>query len=224
MYCSLTHTCADGGLLFIRRVSRINSLHMHFFISWLHWVMNVKIETILPFPCKAKVLSMFLLLFLCLPAHASTLAERKQAIDTFFEAPCAKYDVPKPLALAIARQESGWQPWILNISGKDIHPRTREEAMRYASWAMQAGRSFDVGLMQVNSYWIRKYGWPLHLVLEPENNVKIGIWILAQEIRKHGLNWKAVAYYHTPLHKNPERGRRYAHAVVAHLKNIMGEK
>lgn len=173
---------------------------------------------------KAKVLSMLLLFSLCLPAQAGTLAERTQAIDTFFVAPCAKYEVPKALALAIARQESGCQPWILNISGKDIHPRSREEALRYASWAMQTGRSFDVGLMQVNSCWIRKYGWPLHLVLEPENNVKIGVWILAQEIRKHGLNWKAVASYHTPLHKNPERGRRYARAVVAHLKNIMGEK
>ena len=61
-------------------------------------------------------------------------------------------------------------------------------------------------------------------VLEPANNIKIGVWILAQEIRRHGLNWKAVAYYHTPLHKNPERGRAYARSVVGHVKKILDGK
>lgn len=170
------------------------------------------------------ILPALLLLLTGIPALAANLVARQQELENLFDAPCARYQVPKVLALAIARQESGCHPWILNISGRDVRPRSREEALRYAHWALRSGRSFDVGVMQVNSYWIRKYGWPLEQVLEPANNVKIGVWILAQEIHRHGLNWKAVAYYHTPLHKNPERGRAYARSVVGHVKKILGEK
>lgn len=172
----------------------------------------------------AAQLFFLLTLLMCQPAHASALQARLQVVDDLFDEPCARYRVPKVLALAIARQESSYHPWILNISGRDVRSASKEEALRYAHWAMNAGRSFDVGLMQVNSYWIRKYGWSLEQVLEPANNVKIGVWILAQEIQRHGLNWKAVAYYHTPLHRNPERGRAYARTVVGHVKNILENK
>lgn len=171
--------------------------------------------------CKPLLLALFLLASFCLPARAATIQQRQEAIDALFDAPCAKYQVPKVLALAIARQESGCHPWIINISGRDIRPRSQEEALRYAAWALRSGRSFDVGIMQINVYWIKKYGWPLDQVLDPANNVKIGVWILANEIRRHGLNWKAVAYYHTPLHRNPARGQAYARAVVGHVRNIL---
>ena len=163
----------------------------------------------------------FFLFFLALPAHAGTIRDRQQMLEPLFDGPCEKYQVPKQLALAIARQESGCHPWIVNISGKDYRPKTKEEAMLYASYALRTGRSFDVGIMQVNSYWIKKHGWALDQVLDPQNNVKIGIWILAQEIRRHGLNWKAVASYHTPIHRNPTRGKNYARCIVAHLRNIL---
>ena len=160
----------------------------------------------------------------CASAHASTLRERQQAVEHLFDAPCARYQVPKALALALARTESGCWPWILNIGGRDVRLDSREKALRLARAAMQSGRSFDVGLMQVNAYWIRKYHWPLERVLDPAANVSIGVWILAQEIRRHGLNWKAVASYHTPLHRNPERGRAYARTVVGHVRKILEEK
>ena len=172
---------------------------------------------------KLLFLPLFMELF-CLSAHANALLDRQESIDALFDAPCAAYQVPKVLALAIARQESGYHPWIINIACRDVRPRSMEEALRVATWAYQNGKSFDVGIMQVNVYWIKKYRWPLDQVLDPANNVKIGVWILANEIRRHGLNWKAVAYYHTPLHRNPERGRAYALAVVSHVKKIMGGK
>ena len=175
-------------------------------------------------PCKPAVWLFFLVLLFAAPAHAAALQDRQQELEPLFDAPCARYQVPKVLALAIARQESGCQPWILNISGRDVLAGSKEEALRYARWAMRAGRSIDVGIMQINSYWIRKHGWPLEWVLEPANNVKIGVWILAQEIQRHGLNWRAVAYYHTPLHRNPERGRAYARSIVGHVKKILGGK
>mgnify|MGYP004649191085 CR=1 FL=1 len=170
---------------------------------------------------KVTVLSLLALLCCVQQAQATpSLAERRQAAGKLLEQPCATYAVPKILALAIARQESGWHPWIINVAGKDVRPRNKAEAVRVARAALRAGKSFDVGLMQINSYWIKKYRWPLEQVLDPANNAKIGVWILAQEIRRHGLNWKAVAYYHTPLHKNPERGKAYAQAIVRHIASI----
>lgn len=123
--------------------------------------------------------------------------------------------------MAIARQESYMNPWILNLAGKDVHPSSKEESLQIARRALHAGISFDVGLMQVNSYWIKKYNIPLEALLEPQNNIYVGSWILAQEIRRHGMTWKAVAYYHTPLHKNPARGVDYVRRIQKHLSNIL---
>lgn len=173
-----------------------------------------------------KMVAFMLALACCVQQAQATdshsLTARRQTARMLLQGPCDEYGVPKILALAIAKQESGWHPWIINVGGKDVRPQNKAEAVRVARAALRAGKSFDVGLMQINSYWIRKYGWPLEVVLEPANNAKIGVWILAQEIRRHGLNWKAVAYYHTPLHKNPARGRAYARAIVRHIKDLRG--
>lgn len=173
------------------------------------------------------MIALSLLILACCVRQARATAspdERRQVAGMLLQGPCDEYGVPKILALAIAKQESGWHPWIINIAGKDVRPQSKAEAVRVARAALRAGKSFDVGLMQINSYWIRKHRWPLEQVLEPANNAKIGVWILAQEIRRHGLNWKAVAYYHTPLHKNPVRGRAYARAIVRHINDIRNSR
>lgn len=170
------------------------------------------------------VLCLGLMMLPAVETVAKGIQERQTVLVPLFDAPCAKYGVPRPLALAIACQESGLRPWIVNVSGRDVRPRSKEEALAVARAALRAGCSFDVGVMQVNVYWIRKYRIPLDVALDPHANVQIGVWILAREIRRHGLNWKAVAYYHTPLHKNPARGRAYAGAVLAHLRRILAER
>ena len=102
--------------------------------------------------CKGLSIMLFLTaLLLASSAHAGTLQDRQQELEPLFDAPCARYQVPKVLALAIARQESGCHPWIINISGRDVRPRSKEEAIQYAQWAMRSGRSFDVGIMQINA-------------------------------------------------------------------------
>ena len=76
--------------------------------------------------------------------------------------------------------------------------------------------------MQINVWWLRRLGISPETALEPKNNVLLGVWILAQEIKRYGLNWKAVASYHTPLARNPEKGRLYAANVVNHIKRSAG--
>lgn len=138
----------------------------------------------------------------------------------YFMEPCRAYNVPLALALAIARQESGTRPWTINVAGKAYFPATREEAAAIAAKALEEGRSFDVGIMQVNSFWLKKYHIQVEEVLDPRSNIAMGVWILAREIQRYGLTWQAVGAYHTPLERNPDRARRYAINVINHMRAI----
>lgn len=120
---------------------------------------------------------------------------------------------PTPLVEAIARQESGLNPLAVNIAGKSYYPATREEAEQLIQKAIAAGHPFDVGKMQINSWWMERLALDPFLLLDPLTNERWGKWILAEEIARHGLNWKAVGKYHSP---DPERGRQYAWLIYRH--------
>jgi len=132
-----------------------------------------------------------------------------------FAAPCLELDIPCPLTMAIARVESGFHPWSLNIEGRSFKFKTREAALVKARQAFSAGRSFDVGLMQVNSWWLKRYGIPLEAALDPLANIYLGGWILKKEIARHKDLRSAVGAYHSP---NPDKARRYANVVMAALE------
>lgn len=156
-------------------------------------------------------------LIVLLAAGSPARAQSTVDLVNLFDGPCERYGVPKPLALAIAGHESGGRPWAMNIAGRPVLHASKEEALAVARAALAAGLSFDIGLMQINAQWLRRYHLPLELVFEPRGNVQVGVWILAQGIKRYGLTWEAVATYHTPLERNPERGRAYATAVLARL-------
>jgi hypothetical protein len=130
-------------------------------------------------------------------------------------------EAPPALLEAIARQESGHNPLAINVAGKDHYPGSREEAMKIIRQAQAAGKSFDVGLFQVNSWWIERYRIPPESLLDPIINRQWGIFILSQEVARHGLNWKAVGKYHSP---DMERGRRYAWKIYRHYEGMAGQK
>ena len=133
----------------------------------------------------------------------------------------AEPGLPAPLVEAIARQESGLNPLALNIAGKPYYPATREEAERLIREAIAAGRSFDVGKFQINSWWMERLAINPYSLLDPATNERWGKWILAEEIARHGLNWKAVGKYHSP---DPERGRQYAWLVYRHYAGQRASK
>lgn len=80
---------------------------------------------------------------------------------------------------AIARVESSFRPGAVNRSNKD--------------------GSEDVGLMMINSFHfgeLAKRGITRERLLEePCTNVKVGAEILAGNIRRYGLTWRAVGAY-----------------------------
>ena len=120
---------------------------------------------------------------------------------------------PPALVKAIARQESGLNPLAVNVAGKSYYPATREEAERIIREAIASGKSFDVGKMQINSWWMERFSIDPLSLLDPDVNEAWGKWILAEEIARHGLSWQAVGKYHSP---DPERGRQYAWLVYRH--------
>lgn len=154
-------------------------------------------------------------------AVSSKLKERESEASPYFDYPCSKFGIPKQLAMAVARQESSMHPWIINIQGKDIIAPTPEAALKLAEEAESRKVSYDVGIMQINSYWIRKYKIPLPMLFRPKDNVYMGCWILKQEINRHGLTWKAVGRYHSPT---DWRAAHYAWLVKRHLNNILNDQ
>jgi soluble lytic murein transglycosylase-like protein len=147
--------------------------------------------------------------FICWhPASAENLP------PLFLQAATA-HDVPLEWTQAIARVESGGSPFALNIEGKGYFFQSKDEALAKAQQALAEGRSFDSGVMQVNSQWLRKYNIPLEAALDPAANVWLGSWILKQEIERHGRTWSAVAHYHSP---DPARGQRYVELVRAAIE------
>ena len=131
----------------------------------------------------------------------------------------AGLEPPAPLVEAIGRQESGQNPLAINVAGKSFYPATREEAEQLIQKAVAAGQSFDVGTLQVNSWWMKKFNIDPVSLLDPAINEQWGKRILAEEIARHGLNWKAVGKYHSP---DEERGRQYAWLVYRQYQGGKG--
>ena len=148
---------------------------------------------------RHKMLKTILAAFILVLAFAVTAVAREP-------------QAPAWLIEAIARQESSLHPLAINIAGKDHYPATRQEAERIIAAAEASGKSFDVGLMQVNRWWMQRYNIPPASLLDPDINRQWGIWILEQEIARHGYNWRAVGKYHSP---DEERGRHYAWKVYS---------
>ena len=144
-------------------------------------------------------LILFLLAFLFLTAPA---------LADVFDAPCSRYRVPKRLVLAIAKTESGLDPLCVNIAGKTYRPGSRAGALAIIRQAHARGRSHDIGLMQINNWWLKHLRISPEVALEPRNNAMLGVWILANEIRRHGYNWTAVGALRL-LHVNTKTFGRY---------------
>ena len=130
--------------------------------------------------------------------------------EAYFEAAAQEVDVPPDLTRAIAHVESEGWPWSLNVAGRSYFYESKAEAVAAAREAEASGRSFDVGAMQVNNWWLKRYGISLEAAFDPAANILFGSWILKQELDRADDTWTAVGRYHSP---NANRGQRYANQV-----------
>lgn len=81
---------------------------------------------------------------------------------------------------AIIQHESRGNPYALNTQVRSYYPSNRAEAERLLAEALRAGHSTDIGLMQVNSQWLRRYSLRPGDLLDPCTNIRIGTTILRQ--------------------------------------------
>ncbi|MEW6066845.1 MAG: lytic transglycosylase domain-containing protein [Nitrospirota bacterium] len=97
-----------------------------------------------------------------------------------FETAGDAYGINPHLLESIAKTESNLKPTAINKN--------------------QNG-SIDMGLMQINSLWIKELGLdPERLISDPCYNVKAGARILKSCINKYGYTWEAVGCYNAVTH------------------------
>jgi len=116
-------------------------------------------------------------------------------LPSFAKANCwessgARYNIPPTLLYAIAKTESSLNPKAVNKAN--------------------ANGSEDVGLMQINSFWypvLARHGISRDKLFDPCTSIEVGAWILAQNFKTHGANWKAVGAYNATT---PSKQHNYA--------------
>ncbi len=112
-------------------------------------------------------------------------------------------------------------PAKITVRLQSLYPATVEEARSIVQKADALGLSIDIGLGQINIQHPRKHGFAPENLLDPEFNLRWCRKLLADELKRHGQNWRAVGHYHSP---DPERGRTYAWNIYNMARRIEGEK
>lgn len=97
-----------------------------------------------------------------------------------WEEAAQRYGISADLLYAIARVESNLNPRAVNRSH------------------LQRTRSYDIGLMQINSGHLRtlsRHGIREADLFEPCTNIHVGAWLLADSFSRRGATWDAVGAY-----------------------------
>jgi len=134
-----------------------------------------------------------------------------------------RYDVPLGVLYAVGLTETGrkssLQPYALNIGGKAVFARSKEEAMRHFHTARKRGiKLIDLGCMQINHHYHNQHFASPQAMLEPAANVAYAAKFLRQLYQREGSWTLAVARYHAGPNNNPAQKRyvcRVLHNMVA---------
>lgn len=117
-----------------------------------------------------------LLLMLGVANHSIAAASLDQCVDEAAE----RFGHDRKLLRTLVEIESG---------GKcvRIHP------------IKNANKTYDIGCLGINSAWLpmleKKFGFTESDLYEPCNNIHVGAWVLAKNIRLYGNTWRAVGAY-----------------------------
>ena len=109
-----------------------------------------------------------------------------------FASAASIYRVPEKVLIGIARVESRFNPY---------------------AWHKNTNGTLDVGIMQINSMhipFLEKHGVRPNALWDACTNIKIGAWVLAQQIHRHGSTWRAVGAYNA---HDEQKRREYARKV-----------
>lgn len=162
---------------------------------------------------KFKMTLISLILFIyCIPniVFADSSVESiviKKAIDI---------GVDPTVFLAVITHEAGnpnehWKinPWALNIGGKGIYPKNREDAYRQLIMAIMSGeRTIGIGPGQIEWRFHKEKFDHLWNALDTDTNLSKAADYYREMLDVcHGDQWCAVGYYHNRL--NPQLASTY---------------
>jgi type IV secretion system protein VirB1 len=137
---------------------------------------------------------------------------------------CAPNVAPQTIS-AVMRTESGGNPLAININYKKGRlarkPSSMFEAIGWSKWLIERGYNIDMGLMQINSRNMARFGMSVEQIFDPCTNIYVGSLILTENYVKasdkygKGQNalFASLSAYNTG---HFQRGLRngYVHRVV----------
>mgnify|MGYP001194436883 CR=1 FL=1 len=114
---------------------------------------------------------------------ATSLLSAGSASATCWDEASVEYGIPANVLKAIAKVESNFNP----------------KAVRKPYVAGNKDGSYDIGLVQINSSHFpkleREFGITENQLYDGCTNLKVGAWILADNVRRLGWNWNAIGAY-----------------------------
>lgn len=126
--------------------------------------------------------------------HANSLT-----IERCFNIASERYQIPNKLLKAIAITETKMNPYAIGRNDN---------------------RTYDIGLMQINSSWLPKLsrvGVKQSDLLDPCTNIQIGAWILSDNIKRYGFGLKAIGAYNAVTN---DKQQIYAQKVMNNMKKL----
>lgn len=129
--------------------------------------------------------------------------------------------VPLPVLYAVGLTESGnkgrLHPYALNIEGKTVFAKSKQDALReFANARKQGKKLIDLGCMQVNHHFHgENFSGPAEMLV-PDKNVTYAARFLKQLRQEHGSWTMAVARYHASA-RNKKAQKRYICSVISNL-------
>ena len=130
-----------------------------------------------------------LVVSLALPARADD--------DYCFDEAARRYKVPAALLWAVAKVESGFNPTAVN-------------------WNRNG--SLDYGVMQINSFWLKKIGEERWKALgDPCFNIHMGAYVMADCLQRYGYTYEGIGCYNADSH---DKRMAYAKKVVRAMTEL----
>ena len=166
---------------------------------------------------KIRYFFLIVLGFLCINITSFAYVEdySREEISSLITEVERAHKIPSGILLSIVRQESNFKPYVLNVLGKAINPRTIEEAANIIKTKIASGtKNIDIGVAQINYAWHGKKFKSVEEMLDLRINLNYAANLLVDLKSSHGTWHKAIRYYHS---SNSVYYKRYSRKVVLSL-------
>ncbi|MEM4959203.1 MAG: lytic transglycosylase domain-containing protein [Nanopusillaceae archaeon] len=94
-----------------------------------------------------------------------------------------------------------------------------ESNLRKNAINKNANGTYDIGIMQVNSFWLKRYKFTPQYISHSCTNIYFGAYILKQCFDRFGYSWKGIDCYNKGL--KAKHNSRYVMKVKKEMENFL---